>query len=324
MAWTLPLGISLLGPDFPLPLDRPFSLEQAKAAGITRYTVGRLHSDGLVRRVLKGVYVPAQQPDDVLVRARALALVVPADAVIVDWTACWLHTGVMPPNAHLETPPLAVFRHAGRGRLRNGLCHSGERALLPRDLTRVAGLRVTTALRTAWDLGRLMPRDWALAGMDALAATGHFTTEALTTDVERFRRQRGVVQLRDLAPKVDPRAESPAESVLRLRWLDMPSLPSPTPQVRILLPDGREIYRIDLGVEELKFGLEYDGHEHHSSELDRRHDELRRRDLEERFGWHVLAVTRDNVFGRHRDVEVVLLQGIEEARRRLARPSRSA
>lgn len=318
MSWTLGRDVpALLDNSFPLPLTRPFTTGQAAEAGVSRHVLGRLAAQGLVRRLLVGVYVVAQATDTLMLRAQALALLASRDGVVTDWTACWLHTGVLPPGGHLEVPPVSVFRLPGRGRLRNGLSVSGERTLAPRDLTMIEGVTATTPLRTAWDLGRFGSRDWAMAGMDALLRLGDFSKVELVGDVERFRGQRGVVQLRDLAPRADARAESPGESVLRLRWTDLPSLPAPEAQIPVLDSDGREIYRIDLGVPDLRYGLEYDGEEHHTSDEDRGHDERRRAELDLRFGWMVDAVRRGNVFGSSRDVERVLHEGLARARRRL-------
>ena len=46
----------------------------------------------------------------------------------------------------------------------------------------------------------------------------------------RYKGYRGVIQLRTLVLVVDPRAQSPGESILRLRWLDT-GLPRPECQV---------------------------------------------------------------------------------------------
>ena len=51
----------------------------------------------------------------------------------------------------------------------NGLSASGERMLTEDDVVEIGGLRVTTALRTACDLGRLLHRDQALAALDSLS-----------------------------------------------------------------------------------------------------------------------------------------------------------
>jgi hypothetical protein len=314
--WLPPADRPLLDDSFPLPLHRPFTLQQAVAAGLTQHRVRRLEQERLIRRVLKSVYVAAQAPDDILLRARALVLVVPHAAVVTDWTACWFWTGQLPLNAHLSTPPLSVFHPGRHARLRNPLCDSGARSFRPSDLTSWDGLRVTTPLRTAWDLGRLTHRDRAIGALDALLGEGSFDLGELVEGVDRFKGMRGVRQLRALAPLADARSESPGESTLRLRWLDMPSLPPPTPQVPVLVGDV-EVYRIDLGVPELRYGCEYDGEEFHSGEELVRRDLLRRGDLARRFGWDVEGVSKENVYGSKRDIEEILHNGIRRARRAL-------
>jgi hypothetical protein len=314
----IPTGTPLLGPDFPLPLEHPFHASTASAAGISRKVLGRLLREGYTRRMLKGVYVAAQTPDSLALRTEALALVVPAEAVVTDWTATWLYTGLLPPGDHLVVPPVSMFLPAGRGRLRNGLVHSGERAFVRSDLDVVGGFTVTTPVRTAWDIGRFSRRDPAMGGLDGLMRYGAPRDDMLM-GVERFRRQRGVVQLRELAPLADPRAESPAESVVRLRWLDLHSLPRPVPQVPILDDDGRAIYWLDLGVPELRFAVEYDGELFHSTDADRAHDAQRREWIRRERGWIIVPVRRHNVFGPTRDIEEILVAGIDRARRELGR-----
>ena len=304
----------LLDPGFPLPLDRPFTTAQAAEVGISKKMLARLHRVGLLRRMLRGVHVAAQASEDLLLRARALALVVPDGAVIVDWTATWLHTGRLPFGHHVDVPPVSVFRLPGRGRLRNQLCVSGERALNEEDLTVIHGLVVTTELRTAWDLGRFARRDDAIGGLDRLLRTGAFTREELLSGVERFARQRGVVQLRDLAPRADPRAQSGPESVVRLRWTDLTSLPRPTPQVPIEHTPGGTWW-LDLGVPELRFAVEYDGEDFHSLESDVQHDAARRDWIRKHRHWIIEPVRRHNLFGPTRDIEGILIQGVTEARR---------
>ncbi len=316
--------LPLLGAGFPLPVDRPFTTKEAAAAGVNGHALRRLLRAGHIRRMLRSVYVAGQLPDTLELRTQALALVVPPDAVVTDWTACWLWTGLLPPGQHVQVPPVFLFRPSGRGRLRNSLSTSGERSFRPGDVVLVGHLRVTTPLRTAWDLGRFQHRDIAIGGIDRLAAEEGFDLELFVRDVERFARQRGVVQLRALVPLVDPRSESPGESTLRLRWHDLSSLPQPTPQVSILDAAGREVARIDLGVEELRFGMEYDGEAFHSREDDREHDRERRAWLRREHGWLIKAVRKENVYGRNRDVERIIHEGVVEARRTFAERIRDA
>jgi hypothetical protein len=314
----------LLSEDWPLPVDRPFTSQQALEAGVSRRVLERLLRQEYVRRMLKGVYVATQEPDSLALRSAALAMVAPPGSVVVDWTAAWLHVGLLRPGDHLLVPPVSLFLHAGKGRLRNGLVRSGERTFLPHDLCRVGEVTATTPLRTAWDLGRLAKRDLAIGALDKLLRDGGFRREQLVGGVERFRKQRGVRQLRTLAPIADGRSESPGESVLRLRWLDLGHLPAPEPQVPVLDDGGRVRCWLDLGVEELRFAAEYDGEDYHT-EHDREHDEDRRAWLSDERGWTIVVARRENVFGPKADIEQRLRAGVLDARRRLGefRPTRA-
>jgi hypothetical protein len=310
---------ALLDDRFPLPLDRPFTTAQARREGVPPGMLTRLVARGLVRRVVKGAYAVSQLLDSRRLRGQALGLVVPPGSVVTDFTASWFWAGVDRPGTQHGVPRLSVYRFRGHDRLRNTLVEGGERWFLPSDVTPLDGkVSITTPKRTAWDLGRFQPRILALGGMDALARSGAFTVEELCADVERFRRQRGVVQLRRLAPLVDPRAESPGESALRLRWREAPYMPPPELQIPVVDDSGRQLYRIDLGVEELGLGVEYDGELHHSSERDRAHDARRRRDLRNRFRWLIEVFRREDVFGQHECATYRLPAAVRAARESLA------
>ncbi len=316
-AWSNVAQQAILDDTFPLPLHLPFTLRQAQDAGISRHQVRVLEREGLVRRLVKGAYVASGQPDSRLLRARALRLLTPEHCVVTDWTACWFWTGVSRPGDHEQEPLPSFFRPSGHDRFRNGICESGERTLHPADVVEADDLLVTTPLRTAWDLGRLAHRDIAIGALDALLRHGTFELDELVDGTARFKGMRGVVQLRALAPLADPRAESPGESTLRLRWLDIPALPRPEPQISITA-HGQEVYRIDLGVRELRYGCEYDGEAFHP---DGAADRARREDLDRRFGWDVEGVGRANVYGATQDVDRLLVQGIARARRSIGRRS---
>jgi hypothetical protein len=286
--------VSPLGAHPALPLDRPFTHQQAVEVGISREVLRRMVRVGLLRRVLKGVYVDAAAADGLLMRTQAVSLVVPSTAVVTDRTAAWLHgIDALRPGDHLVPPPVEVFQQPGHTRVRTSVTSGGERTLRPDDVEVVHGVRVTTPLRTALDLGRLTRRDHAIAALDALLRLGRFSHDDLLRGVERFRGQRGVVQLRELAPLADGRAESPGESVLRLRWLDA-HLPAPEPQVEVH-EHGILRARVDLGLPELRFAAEYDGWDWHSSAEQRRHDRRRRTWLRDH-GWTVVALTSREVY----------------------------
>ena len=293
--------------DVRLPLEEPFTLAQARDRGVSAKVLRRLVREGLLRRPLPGVYVDSAADDDTLMRCRALSLVVAPTAIVTGETAAWVHgADARPPGEHVIPPPLSVHQLPGHTRVRKSGCRGGERTLAAHDIEVAHGVHLTTPLRTALDLGRLTPRDRAIGGLDALLRLGRFEPQHLLGEVERFKGFRGVVQLRELAPLADGRAESPGESVLRLRWLDAGDLPRPVVQVPVLTAWGTERYRLDLGVPELMFGCEYDGWDWHSSPQARARDRERRAWLR-RQGWTIVVLTKHEVYGaqRHRATEII-------------------
>ncbi|MEP6814173.1 MAG: type IV toxin-antitoxin system AbiEi family antitoxin domain-containing protein [Marmoricola sp.] len=314
-AWLDASG-SFLGPNSPLPLDCPFTADQAAAWEVSRQTLRRLVSRGLVRRVLRGVYAVTQMPDDIESRASALSLVVPPAAVVTDRTAAWFHgVDILPRSALSRPPPLSVFQISGTRVRRQGV-HGGKRGLLARDVTEVSGVRVTTRLRTTCDLGRLLWRFDALSAIDGFLGIGLDQAE-LIYEEPRFKGFRGVRQLRLLAPLGDHRAESPGESALRLHWYDA-GLPRPELQYWIADDFGQPSYRLDIALPELRFAAEYDGEEFHTAQDDSDHDEERRDWISTRRHWHIEVFDKNDVYAPNGDPIPRLLSGAATARRSIA------
>ncbi len=304
---------TLLGPRCPLPLDHPFTTQQALAAGVSRHTFAFLLRAGLIRRVLRGVYVATQAPDDTLQRAMALALVLPPTAVVVDRTAAWLHgVEILPRSAVLQAPPLEAV-HVDDTRVRRSGVDGRRRGLIPSDITVLHGVPVTTALRTALDLGRLLWRHDALAAIDGFLRIG-VPHELLIAEIGRFRGFRGVRQLRHLTPLGDGLAESPGESALRLFWYDA-GLPRPVLQLRIHDDRGVALFRLDLTDPDTRFAAEYDGEEFHSRRGDLVHDAERREWIASHRRWVIEAFTKHDVYRRGADPIPRLQAGYAEARR---------
>ena len=234
-----------------LPLDRPFTPRQAVSAGVNRSSLERMQRRGQVRRVLRGVYAAATARDGSVFRARALALAVGGDVVAVDRTACWVHgldlslVGVTDDEVPLD---LARTRGRGRGTLRT---------LAARDLLSIEGARVTTPLRTALDIGRVLRPPVALACMDRLVARGAFAHTALLAELPRMAGLPGIGQLRQLAAHVDGRACCAPESVLRMHW-NAARLPTATPAMTVVA--GGRMVRLSIGTEHRGFGAVLAGH----------------------------------------------------------------
>lgn len=315
--WCAP-DVVLLDERSPLPLDRPFTLRQARALGVPRKLLERLCHRGLVVRVLQGVYAVAQLPHGLSVRTAALGLVVHPGAVVTDRTAAWLHgVDILPRSAVTTPPPVSCYQRTGT-RIRRPGVDSGTRMLIDDDICEVGGIATTSPLRTALDLGRLLWRHDALAALDGFLRLGVDHAELLG-EVERFKGFRGVVQLRSLAPLADGRAESPGESALRLFWYDA-GLPTPELQWWVCNEHGVPVHRLDIALPDLVFAAEYDGVEFHTEEADREHDESRRTWLAGApRHWHLEVFEKDEVYAPAADPVERLRAGVATARRALAR-----
>lgn len=322
--------VVLLGPDAPLPIDRPFTPALAASQGVNRHLLSRLVRLGLLRRPLRGVLVATQVPDSLPLRVSSLKLVVPSHCVVVDRTAAWAQgVSILPRSSVYEMPFLDVFSTGGSRMRRDGV-RSGVRDLLDRDIVELDGLRVTTPLRTACDLGRGLWRFDALAALDGFLRL-HLDPAMLAAEVERFKGYRGVVQLRTLVPLSDGRSESPGESALRLHWYDS-GLPRPVLQIWLYDDAGVAIFRLDIGLEEMWFAAEYDGEAFHGDE-DEERDRERRRWIEHERGWTIEVFRKEHVYAPRADPRPRLLGGYRRARARLgtrdvtyidlARPDRS-
>lgn len=304
----------MLGPDAPIPLDAPFTVSLAETHGVHRRLLSRLVELGLLRRSVRGVLVATQVPDSFALRVDALKLVVPDHCVVVDRTAAWAHgVSILPRSARYEMPFLDVFSTDG-SRMRRAGVRSGVRDLSAADIEDHDGLRITTSLRTACDLGRGLWRFDALAALDGFLRRG-LDPDALAAEVERFKGHRGVVQLRTLVPLADGRAESPGESALRLHWYDG-GLPRPELQIWVYDDAGVAVFRLDIGLEELIYSAEYDGEEFHGDDAEE-HDTARRDWLGDQRGWLIEVFRKEDVYAPHADPVPRLQAGFRRARARL-------
>lgn len=272
--------------------DQPFTCSDAKRLGISRYRLDAALANREVRRVLTGVFVRADVPDTNGLRARAAALVISPYAVACDRTAAWLHGIDVMDYRELEIlPPLETYVLRGHRRTSRPECRGGSRDLRPEDICVVGGVRATTPLRTALDLGCTLSRRRALAALDAFMRFHGITLADMRRLLPRYFRRRGVVQLRQLVPIADGRAESSGESWTRLEILDA-CLPPPELQYWVLV-GGRPTYRLDLAYPRARVAVEYDGREFHEGDAQREADEKRRQWLRDH-GWTVIVVDKDS------------------------------
>lgn len=159
------------------------------------------------------------------------------------------------------------------------------------EVERFGRLPVTTCARTAFDLGRRLQRDAAVARLDALMWARRFAVGDVHALAARYPRARGLKALRMAMPLVDGGAASPRETWLRLLLTDN-GYDNLITQIPIFDRHGL-IGVADMGWPELKIAVEYDGDYHRT---DRRRYVMDQRKLRrlEALGWIVIRVIAED------------------------------
>jgi very-short-patch-repair endonuclease len=252
---------------------RPFSLQEARAAGISRTALRGKSWRRLGTKLYCWVGLH-ENPWELLVAWERL---LPSDAAFAGATAAWLHGLDVDPIHPIE----AIVPSASGLRSRVGLsvrhCH------LPRsDVVQVRRLRATTVRRTLNDLCHRLPAVDALVAIDAAIRAGLTDRNSLMP----YRRLRSLAEL--AAP-----AESPMET--RLRWLLIQAgLPGPEVQTELRDADGRFVGRADLYYPAARLAIEYDGVNHR----DRLVEDDRRQNLLINAGFRLLRFTAADIHQR--------------------------
>lgn len=131
----------------------------------------------------------------------------------------------------------------------------------PKECQLMAGLPVTTPERTAFDVGRLIGGDRAVAHLDALGNVTRFDRMAVAELARRHSGSPGVPHLRAALGLHDAGAESPRETWLRLVLISA-GFPRPQTQIPVFDDFGDPRYFLDLGWEDVLIAVEYDGDHH--------------------------------------------------------------
>lgn len=275
----------------------PFRRSTRHQVGLSQRGLTRALAEAAVVQPLRGVYLFADDLDDFPSRLAALGLAMPTGAVACRLTAAWAW-GVdarAPGGEHRVPVPLQCVVPPGRTVPRRRGVQGFVADVLDEDVTELGGVLLTTPARTALDLARWCRPHVALASLDTFTRHGLLDPVSLLPRIERLSGHRYIDQARTLVRLVDPGAESPGESWLRLRLVQA-GFPPPESQVSIRV-DGREVWRLDLGWPDRRVGVEYDGDAFHGSSAQQERDRRRREDLRKRFGWEVHGVGRGDVLG---------------------------
>lgn len=242
---------------------------------------GRPRRDEPARaRIAQGLYLVEDVPRTLGRQCRALLRVLPPDSAFSHWTAAAL-LGLPSRNTaklHVILAPRSVLPQ------RTELVVHG-RQLADGDIIVTDGLPITSGPRLFVDLAAILTERELVVLGDALVRRRLADAATLSWRVHLAARRRGVVRARDALRHVDGRAQSVPESVVR-HVIVTGGLPAPVPQLPILDPNGRVVAHADLGYEEWKILIEYEGRQH--SEDDQFGRDIERYSRMAADGWLVL------------------------------------
>lgn len=160
------------------------------------------------------------------------------------------------------------------------------------EITVVDHMRVTTPARTALDLARRNPAGIATAAVDALVQATELKMADVELLVDRYRGRHGIKAARAALELVDGGAQSPKETWLRLLLLRA-GFPRPQTQIVVRNQWGWAEAYLDMGWDDIKVAVEYDGDQHRSSRYQYVKD-IRRQEMLERLGWIVIRVIAED------------------------------
>jgi hypothetical protein len=237
-----------------------------------------------------GVVVDSARLLDVRTRGAAAQLLAGPAAVLCGPTAAYLHgcRSLDTAVTHLLLP----YGRCPRNRAGLQVHHS---CFFAEHTVQLDGLNVLALDHVLADLLCCARPADALAVTDEALRLANGRSDELRRAVARRLRSRpaprGTVHGAGLLDLATPKAESPAESWIRLTIIER-GLPLPEANFPIRNLDGDELYRIDLAWPQLRIALEYDGYAAHAGR--ERSDAGRLEDLRRR-GWIVVRAEAEDL-----------------------------
>lgn len=260
----------------------PFRATEELAAGrLTFHELRRFH-----RAIYPGVWAPRGVDLSACERARAAWLWSNRTGVIAGLSAAamlgakWIEPALPAGLVHTNRrPPRLIVVHTDK-------LVSGETQVIEE-------MAVTTAARTAFDIGRRLRLEDGVKRVDALLNATRIGVGDIEAVMQSHPGVRGLKQLRQTLALVDAGAESPQESMTRLLLVQAGF---PKPETQIELWDLR--MRIDMGWRRWKVAVEYDGVQHWTDRRQRSWDIERIAALEDA-GWIVIRVSAEMLYRPH-------------------------
>lgn len=240
------------------------------------------------RPIFRDVYIPKEAEQTLRTNAVGAWLWSDRGTVVTGRVAAALHGARW---VDLDTPVELIGRNTHPP---DGIIVRNER-YAPAHTVVLDGLPVASVARTAFDLGRHLDRKRAVRDLDALAnATGITAGEVLPV-ADEYKGARGVRRLREAIDLMDGGAQSPRETWLRLLLIDA-GFPRPATQIPLSDNSWSPFAFLDLGWEDMKIAVEYDGDQHRSDRGQYVWDIKRQRRIED-LGWtHIRVVAEDRTW----------------------------
>jgi hypothetical protein len=234
----------------------------------------------------KDIYVARDAELTAVLRAKALWLRSRRRGILAGFSASalygakWIDAGR--PAAIIDT-----------NRRRAAGVQTWEERINDDEIAVIDGMRVTTPARTALDLARRYPRGLAVAAVDALVQATDVKLADVGLLADHYRGRRGMKAARATLELVDGGAQSPKETWLRLLMIDA-GYPRPQTQIVVRNEWGWAEAYLDMGWEDIKVAVEYDGEHHQSSRYQYAKDIRRLEKVERHHGWIVVRVIAED------------------------------
>ena len=264
--------------------NAPFRGSLAVAAGLV--TKGQLRGPGF-RKLFPDIYLPAGLAPTLAMRSRGAHLLVAGSGALAGYSAAeLLGARIAPRDADAEVVvPGGEFRECRGLRV-----HRDQ--LADDEVTTVAGLVVTSAIRTAYDLARWSTQIEGVVAADALGRLGGFGPGALLRMAARYPGVRWRSRVPLVAELMDSRAESAMETRCRLS-LVLRGLPRPDLQYQVRDELGDHVAWLDMAYPSARTGVEFDGEHHQEASVFRA--DLARHNRLTALGWTVLRASAADV-----------------------------
>lgn len=243
-------------PVAPLPFDGPFTVGQAREAGVSNRSLQCRAERGEIVRLRQGVYAPPRALTD-RERIHAGLLTAPANAVLGFEAAAVLLEIPIPHSRGLQRVDLYIADGTPPGGARpEPEVRLHYVPLPPAQVTKVDGVTVTSLARTAIDVSRGQPPERAVIALDFARRRGVPKRDLI--DARRsIRGMRGAAAVDVAIDECSAFAESPMESMSRV-VLVRAGIARPVLQQELMGASGK-VFRVDFFWPEARLVGEADG-----------------------------------------------------------------